>query len=69
MRIDMAQQNDRARINEKRKTDREQLKDWYVRSLFVAGTKLRASDVPQYIIECKRALIMLKRIIKQKRMN
>lgn len=54
-------------INAKRKVDREQLKDWYVRKLFVAGTQLKASDVPQTVIDCKRVLIMLKRAIKEKK--
>jgi hypothetical protein len=63
----MISQATRAAINVKRKIDREQLKDWYVRSLFVAGTQLKASDVPQSVIDCKRILIMLKRAIKEKR--
>ena len=63
----MIAQKDRVRINEKRKADREQLKDWYVRSLFIGYSNLKAADVPQSIVECKRALIMLKRAIKEKR--
>lgn len=54
-------------INAKRNEDRKQLKDWYVRSLFVAGTLLKAKDIPQSVIDCKRALIMLKRAIKERR--
>ena len=56
-----------AMINARRKEDRKQLKDWYVRSLFVAGTQLKAADVPQSVIDCKRVHIMLKRAIKERR--
>jgi hypothetical protein len=65
----MTAQDTRTKANEKRKDDREQLKDWYVRSLFITGSNLKASDVPQEIIDCKRVLIMLKRAIADRRKN
>jgi hypothetical protein len=65
----MISQVSRAVINAKRKEARTQLKDWYVRGLFVAGTQWKASDVPQDLVECKRAHIMLKRAIKAKLMT
>ena len=67
MRANIKTQADKCqKINAKRKNDREQLKNWYVRSLFVRGTGLKAADIPESVIECKKLHIKLKRAIKKR---
>jgi hypothetical protein len=45
----------------------ENLEDSYVKKKILRGTQLRSEDVPQSLIECTRALLLLKRNIKSQR--
>lgn len=60
----------RNKINERRKNDRLNLKDWYVRSLLARGwSPLKPSDFPTDLVEFKKAHVLLRRVIAETRKN
>ena len=49
---------------ERAQTARDRLSDGYIRSLITRGSALTAADVPQPLVEAKRAHLLLKRGLK-----
>lgn len=52
------------RIREYQKKQRDNLGDYYIKQVLVAGTRLQAKDLPKELIEAKREVIRIRRHLK-----
>jgi hypothetical protein len=59
----------RDEINIKRKIDKKELVDFYVRQRLTANSTLAAKHIPQWLIDLKREHIKITRILRERKQN